>query len=72
MNTDAVKLLIETNAESNQVAMTDMAQVFATSLKEKPADNQARFEAMMEKMQNRMDHATGCQYEGCARPFGQG
>ena len=35
--------------------MTDMAQVFATSLKEKSAEDQARFEAMMEKMQNRID-----------------
>ena len=55
MNADAVQLLINANAESNKAALTDMAQVLATSLKEKSADDQARFEAMMEKMQNRID-----------------
>ena len=55
MNTGTVRLLIEANAESNKVALADMAQVLVTLLKEKSAEDQAQFEAIMEKMQNCID-----------------
>ena len=38
--------------EQNKVALTNMALVFATSLKEKSTEDQTHFEAMMEKMQD--------------------
>ena len=55
MDGDALTAILAASSAANQRALTGMAEVFATSLKEKSAEDQARFDAIMQKFQARMD-----------------
>ena len=55
LNGEALSAILAANSAANQQALTAMGDTFAISLREKSAEDQARMDAMLQKMQDRMD-----------------
>ena len=52
---DALQAILAANSEANRQAMAAMGDTFATSFREKSAEDQARMDALLQKMQDRID-----------------
>ena len=59
MNGNAPTAILAASSAANQQALTGMAETFATALKEKSAEDQARFDTIVQKFQERMDMQAG-------------